>query len=123
MLLFSFSFSYGKPLIQTPILLLYNCRMSLYEYNILSFLILFGWWMSLQNQRIRCLLEKCTSDHEARIEAMQFEKHEKALSEAKWREIRLDKTHFVSSLCSNICLLATTYVKSKTAFKSCKNGV
>ncbi|KAK4802791.1 hypothetical protein SAY86_000994 [Trapa natans] len=47
-------------------------------------------YLSIQNQRIRGLLEKCTSDHEARMETLQIEIREKALSDAKWRHIQQD---------------------------------
>ena len=45
-----------------------------------------------QNQRIRGLLEKCTVDHEIRMEAVQNAMHEKALSDAKWRQIQEDQS-------------------------------
>jgi len=41
----------------------------------------------LQNQRIRGLLEKCSVDHEARLEALQNEIRERAVSDAKWKEV------------------------------------
>ncbi|KAL0432279.1 UNVERIFIED_CONTAM: Exocyst complex component SEC5A [Sesamum latifolium] len=42
------------------------------------------------NRKIRGLLEKCTLDLEARMENLQNELHERALSDAKWRQIRQD---------------------------------
>ncbi|KAI7747380.1 hypothetical protein M8C21_002301, partial [Ambrosia artemisiifolia] len=39
---------------------------------------------------IRGSLEKCTFDHEARIENLQNDLHEKALSDEKWRNIQND---------------------------------
>ncbi|PON36522.1 Exocyst complex component EXOC2/Sec [Parasponia andersonii] len=42
------------------------------------------------NQRIRGLLEKCTLDHESKMENLQNEIREKALSDAKWRQIQQD---------------------------------
>ncbi|KAE9466284.1 hypothetical protein C3L33_01808, partial [Rhododendron williamsianum] len=39
---------------------------------------------------IRGLLEKCTLDHEARMELLQNEIREKALSDAKWKQIQQD---------------------------------
>ncbi|XP_047307007.1 exocyst complex component SEC5A isoform X2 [Impatiens glandulifera] len=47
-------------------------------------------YLSIQNQRIRGLLEKCTLDHEARLEMLQNEIREKALLDAKWRQIQQD---------------------------------
>lgn len=44
-------------------------------------------YLNLQNQRIRGLLEKCTVDHEARLEALQNEIRERAVSDAKWKEV------------------------------------
>nr|XP_027092705.1 exocyst complex component SEC5A-like [Coffea arabica] len=49
-------------------------------------------YLSIQNQRIRGLLEKCTVDHEIRMEAVQNAMHEKALSDAKWRQIQEDQS-------------------------------
>ncbi|KAL2900854.1 Exocyst complex component SEC5A [Bienertia sinuspersici] len=39
------------------------------------------------NQRIRGLLEKCTYDYEARLEALQNEIRERAASDEKWKQI------------------------------------
>ncbi|XP_076938184.1 exocyst complex component SEC5B-like [Bidens hawaiensis] len=47
-------------------------------------------YLNIQNHRIRGLLEKCTFDHETRIENLQNELHEKALSDEKWRKIQND---------------------------------
>ncbi|XAR49648.1 hypothetical protein NMG60_11032913 [Bertholletia excelsa] len=47
-------------------------------------------YLNLQNHKIRGLLEKCTLDHEARMEILRNEMHEKALSDAKWKQIQLD---------------------------------
>ncbi|GMN51854.1 hypothetical protein TIFTF001_020998 [Ficus carica] len=47
-------------------------------------------YLSIQNQRIRGLLEKCTLDHESWMENLHNEIHEKALSDAKWRQIQQD---------------------------------
>ncbi|KAL6504483.1 hypothetical protein OROGR_026406 [Orobanche gracilis] len=47
-------------------------------------------YLNIQNHKIRRLLEKCTLDHEARIENLQNELREKALSDAKWRQIQQD---------------------------------
>ncbi|XP_042063978.1 exocyst complex component SEC5A-like [Salvia splendens] len=47
-------------------------------------------YLNIQNQKIRGLLEKCTLAHEARMENMQNELREKALSDAKWRQIQQD---------------------------------
>ncbi|GAU15950.1 hypothetical protein TSUD_41730 [Trifolium subterraneum] len=45
-------------------------------------------YLNIQNQRIRGLLEQCTLDHEARVESLRSELHEKALSDARWRQIQ-----------------------------------
>ncbi|KAL0365955.1 UNVERIFIED_CONTAM: Exocyst complex component SEC5B [Sesamum radiatum] len=45
-------------------------------------------YLNIQNRKIRGLLEKCTLDLEARMENLQNELHERALSDAKWRQIR-----------------------------------
>lgn len=52
---------------------------------------------NFQNQRIRGLLEKCTIDHEIRMENLQIEMREKALSDAKWRQIQQDLNQSVSA--------------------------
>lgn len=44
-------------------------------------------YLNLQNQRIRGLLEKCMYDYEARLEALQHEIRERAVSDAKWKQI------------------------------------
>ncbi|XP_007019471.2 PREDICTED: exocyst complex component SEC5A [Theobroma cacao] len=45
-------------------------------------------YLNVQNHRIRGLLEKCTSDHEARMETLHNEIQERALSDAKWQQIQ-----------------------------------
>lgn len=50
-------------------------------------------YLGLQNHRIRGLLEKCTVDHEARMENLQNAMRERALSDAKWRQIQQDLNH------------------------------
>lgn len=47
-------------------------------------------YLNIQNHRIRGLLEKCTLDHDTRMENLQNEVHEKALADAKWRQIQQD---------------------------------
>ncbi|GMP46415.1 hypothetical protein CsSME_00014589 [Camellia sinensis var. sinensis] len=47
-------------------------------------------YLNIQNHRIRGLLEKSTLDHEARMEILQNEIREKALSDAKWKQIQQD---------------------------------
>ncbi|EYU36852.1 hypothetical protein ABFS82_14G306300 [Erythranthe guttata] len=47
-------------------------------------------YLNIQNRKMRGLLEKCTFDHEARMENLQNELREKALSDAKWRQIQQD---------------------------------
>ncbi|XP_016437882.2 exocyst complex component SEC5A-like [Nicotiana tabacum] len=50
-------------------------------------------YLNIQNHRIRGLLEKCTLDHESRTENFRNEMHERALSDAKWRQIQQDLNH------------------------------
>ncbi|CAI9116547.1 OLC1v1017724C2 [Oldenlandia corymbosa var. corymbosa] len=47
-------------------------------------------YLSMQNRRIRGLLEKCTVDHDMRMEALRNETREKALLDAKWKRIQAD---------------------------------
>lgn len=47
-------------------------------------------YLNIQNRKIRGLLEQCTLAHEARMENLQNELREKALSDAKWRQIQQD---------------------------------
>ncbi|KAK3030351.1 hypothetical protein RJ639_038307 [Escallonia herrerae] len=47
-------------------------------------------YLSIQNHRIRGLLEKCTLDHETRMESLQNETREKALADAKWSQMQQD---------------------------------
>ncbi|KAK4374421.1 hypothetical protein RND71_005098 [Anisodus tanguticus] len=46
-----------------------------------------------QNHRIRGLLEKCSLDHEARMENLQNKMRERALSDIKWKQIQQDLNH------------------------------
>ncbi|KAF2297541.1 hypothetical protein GH714_025351 [Hevea brasiliensis] len=46
------------------------------------------YYLNVQNRRIRGLLEKCTLDHEARMENLLMEMRERALSDARWRQIQ-----------------------------------
>ncbi|KAK9757410.1 hypothetical protein RND81_01G161000 [Saponaria officinalis] len=50
-------------------------------------------YLNLQNQRIRSLLENCTVDYEATLEALQNAIQDRAASDAKWKEI-LDGTSY-----------------------------
>ncbi|KAJ4824452.1 Exocyst complex component S5B [Turnera subulata] len=54
-------------------------------------------YLNVQNRRIRGLLEKCTLDHEARLENLHNEMRERAISDAKWRQIQLNVNQSVSS--------------------------
>ncbi|XP_077241364.1 exocyst complex component SEC5A-like [Tasmannia lanceolata] len=47
-------------------------------------------YLNLQNRRVRGLLERCTLDHEVRMEALHNEIRERALSDARWRQIQQD---------------------------------
>ncbi|KAJ8561451.1 hypothetical protein K7X08_027641 [Anisodus acutangulus] len=46
-----------------------------------------------ENHRIRGLLEKCSLDHEARMENLQNKMGERALSDIKWKQIQQDLNH------------------------------
>ncbi|XP_050214544.1 exocyst complex component SEC5A [Mercurialis annua] len=45
-------------------------------------------YLNVQNHRIRGLLEKCTLDHEARMETLHNQMRERAISDARWRQIQ-----------------------------------
>ncbi|KAG8660597.1 hypothetical protein MANES_02G178800v8 [Manihot esculenta] len=45
-------------------------------------------YLNVQNNRIRGLLEKCTLDHEARIETLHIQMRERALSDARWSQMQ-----------------------------------
>ncbi|KDO83719.1 hypothetical protein CISIN_1g001404mg [Citrus sinensis] len=47
-------------------------------------------YLNVQNHRIRGLFEKCTLDHEARMETLHNELHERAMSDARWLQIQQD---------------------------------
>ncbi|XP_058087887.1 exocyst complex component SEC5B-like isoform X2 [Magnolia sinica] len=47
-------------------------------------------YLNIQNRRIRRLLEKCTFDHEAQMEALHNEIQERVLSDTRWRQIQQD---------------------------------
>lgn len=55
------------------------------------------------------MLEKCTLDHEAQMENLHNEIREKALSDAKWRQIQQEINQSVSVKCSDGCCI---YLKS-----------
>lgn len=50
-----------------------------------------------QNNRIRGLLEKCTLDHEARIETLHIQMRERALSDARWSQMQQNLNPSVSA--------------------------
>jgi exocyst complex component 2 len=54
-------------------------------------------YLNVQNHRIHGMLEKCTFDHEARMEILRNQVHERALSDAKWRQIQQNGVQLVSS--------------------------
>ncbi|KAI3671021.1 hypothetical protein L1987_87667 [Smallanthus sonchifolius] len=47
-------------------------------------------YFSIQNYRIQSSLEKCTLDHESRMEILQNKLHEKALLDEDWKKIQQD---------------------------------
>lgn len=74
----------------------YLCFMS-WPYLLVPLLIC-SIFISSQNSRIHGLFEKCTLDHEARMEVLQNKIREKILSDAKWRQLQQDSNKSVSSL-------------------------
>ncbi|KAK9134469.1 hypothetical protein Syun_013799 [Stephania yunnanensis] len=61
-------------------------------------------YLNIQNQRIRGLLERCTIDHEARMEALHNKIRERALSDARWRQIQQDSNNSLNSDLDNSLL-------------------
>ncbi|CAO2034994.1 unnamed protein product [Urochloa humidicola] len=47
-------------------------------------------YLNIQNSRIHGLFEKCTQDHDARMEILQNKIREKVLSDSKWRQLQQD---------------------------------
>ncbi|XP_010537274.1 PREDICTED: exocyst complex component SEC5A isoform X2 [Tarenaya hassleriana] len=61
-------------------------------------------YLNVQNHRIHGLLEKCTFDHEERMEILRNEMQERALSDAKWQQIQqntVQSSDAVSSIGNN----------------------
>ncbi|KAI3993207.1 hypothetical protein MKX01_009950 [Papaver californicum] len=63
-------------------------------------------YLNIQNNRIRGLLERCTLNHEARVKALQTKIHEKALSDARWRQIQQESNNSSDSLLGDTNLQA-----------------
>ena len=53
-----------------------------------------------QNGRIHGLFEKCTVDHEVRMEILQNKIRDKVLSDSKWRQLQQESNKSVSVLLS-----------------------
>lgn len=47
-------------------------------------------YLNIQNRRIRGLFERCTIDHEERMEALRNQIREKLQSDARWRQLQAD---------------------------------
>jgi len=47
-------------------------------------------YLNIQNSRIHGLFEKCTQDHEARMEILHNKIRDKVLSDSKWRQLQQD---------------------------------
>ncbi|XP_022143633.1 exocyst complex component SEC5A-like [Momordica charantia] len=47
-------------------------------------------YLNIQNHKIRGFLEKCTLDHESRMESLHNKMRERALADARWRQIQQD---------------------------------
>ncbi|CAD5317408.1 unnamed protein product [Arabidopsis thaliana] len=58
-------------------------------------------YLNVQNHRIHGLLEKCTYDHEARVEILRNDTHEKAISDAKWQQIQQNGVSYSDTASSN----------------------
>ncbi|VVA95532.1 unnamed protein product [Arabis nemorensis] len=58
-------------------------------------------YLNVQNERIHGLLEKCTYDHEARVEILRKETHERAISDAKWQQIQQNAVPYSDAASSN----------------------
>ncbi|KAL6005512.1 hypothetical protein ACLOJK_006079 [Asimina triloba] len=50
-------------------------------------------YLNIQNRRIRRLLERCTIDHEAQMEALHNEIREQELSDTRWKQIQQDSSN------------------------------
>ncbi|KAH0874607.1 hypothetical protein HID58_071969 [Brassica napus] len=58
-------------------------------------------YLNVENHRIHGLLEKCTYDHEARVEILRNETHERAISDAKWQQIQQNVVPYSDAASSN----------------------
>ncbi|KAJ7969694.1 Exocyst complex component SEC5 [Quillaja saponaria] len=65
-------------------------------------------YLNIQNHRIQGLLEKCTLDHEARMETLHNEMRERALSDARWKQIQQELSQ--SSNVDNSPSLGSTHI-------------
>ncbi|CAN7123443.1 unnamed protein product [Brassica rapa subsp. narinosa] len=57
-------------------------------------------YINVQNHRIHGLLEKCTYDHEARVETLRNETRERAISDAKWQQIQQNVVPYANAASS-----------------------
>lgn len=58
-------------------------------------------YLNVENHRIHGLLEKCTYDHEARVEILRNETNERAISDAKWQQIQQNVVPYSDAASSN----------------------
>ncbi|KAG6535530.1 hypothetical protein ZIOFF_000552 [Zingiber officinale] len=54
-------------------------------------------YLNIQNRRIKSLLEKCTSNHEAQMEMLHNKIRDRSKSDARWRQLQEDSTKLVQS--------------------------
>ncbi|XP_042416206.1 exocyst complex component SEC5B-like [Zingiber officinale] len=54
-------------------------------------------YLSIQNRRIKNLLEKCTSNHEAQMEILHKKIRERFKSDARWRQLQEDSSKLLDS--------------------------
>lgn len=88
----------------------------LFDFNLMEKLLnLLNMFLIWQNKRIQGLLEKCTLDHEARMEILHNELRERALLDSRWRQIQEELSQSVcandrSHLLYNVCKLDANMV-------------
>ncbi|KAG6531268.1 hypothetical protein ZIOFF_005072 [Zingiber officinale] len=54
-------------------------------------------YLNIQNRRIKSLLEKCTSNHEAQMEMLHNKIRDRSKSDARWRQLQEDSTKLLDS--------------------------
>lgn len=62
-----------------------------------------GHLLGLQDRRIRGLLEGCSLEHEARLDALRGRFQERAQSDARWKQFQRESNKAVCRLCFLAC--------------------